>query len=78
MTEPATKTLAQPGPLKSVSDLSPRPTTSRGGGFEPLTLMDILPDRHPTTTEPLNSWRRLGEIKDGIIEGLTIRHEARE
>lgn len=42
----------------------------------PLTLLDILPDRHPTATEPLDSWRRLGEIKDGIIEGLTIRHEA--
>ena len=43
-----------------------------------LNLLDIPPDRHPTVTEPLDSWRKLSEIKDGIIEDLTIRHEATE
>ena len=58
--------------------LSLRPSAPTGGDSAPLTLLDILPDRHPTATEPLDRWRRLGEIKDGIIEDLTIRLEATE
>ena len=43
----------------------------KNGDLAPLTLLDILPDRDPTTTEPLNSWRSLGEIKDEIISRLS-------
>lgn len=78
MTGPATLTLAQPEPLNGVSSLSPHPATPLSGDLAPLTLDDILPDRQPTATEPSDSWRRLGEIKDGIIEELTIRHKATE
>ncbi len=59
-------------------DLAHRRAPPLGTLHAPLTLDDILPDRHPTATEPLDSWRRLSEIKDGIIEDLTIRHEATE
>lgn len=43
----------------------------KNGDLAPLTLLDILPDRDPTSTKPLNSWRSLGEIKDGIISRLS-------
>ena len=43
----------------------------KNGDLAPLTLLDILPDRNPTTTEPLNSWRSLGEINDEIISRLS-------
>ena len=54
--------------------LHPRPKPR--GHQAPLTLLDILPDRHPTATEHLDSWRSFGEISAGIIKDLTIRHEA--
>ena len=57
------------------TDLSPHQRPKPHGDLAPLTLLDILPDRTATAMEPLDSWRSLGEIKDGIIEDLTLRHK---
>ena len=52
------------------------PDRAAHGDLTPLTLADILPFRTATATEPLDSWQSSRELKDGIIEDLTIRHEA--
>ena len=54
------------------------PEAPTGGDLAALTLLDILPDRDPAATKPLDSWQSLRGINARIIKDLANRHEATE